>query len=67
MNDTNRLIAELSSAIIAIFEDAVGDNEFVGCEHCDVIKTCESKTLFCAGAVRGLLVGRQWEPKEPTA
>ena len=67
MSGTKSLIGELSEAIIAIFEDAVDTDDFTGCKHCDLVETCETNELVCAGAVRGLLVGRQWEPKEPTA
>lgn len=61
--DIERLIAELSGAIISVFEAAHEGSNFPGCDNCSLIEYCESHGLYCGNAVNGLLVGQEWEPK----
>ena len=65
--DIERLVAELSGAIISVFEAAHDWSSFVGCDNCSLIEYCESHGLYCGNAVKGLLVGQDWEPKEPSS
>lgn len=55
---------EEKMSIVEVIVDKINSDGFDPCPDCKLHKVCQREGLYCLDAIRGILEGTEWEPKE---